>query len=81
MQNQVNMLKREFILNKKILNEEFMLPKNKEKRKWYFSTFFSKALKLYKQLYYSTLENLEQHIYFLISLKIIVRRKISKTPL
>ena len=44
--NQVNMLKREFILNKKFLNEEFMLLKNKEKRYLYFSNFSSKALEL-----------------------------------
>ena len=64
MKNQVNLLKRDFVLNKKFLNEEFMLPKNKQKREWYFSNFSLKALELFKQLYYITLENLEQHIYF-----------------
>ena len=66
MQNQVNMLKREFVLNKKFLNEEFMLPKNKEGREWYFSIFSSKSLELFKKLYYITLQNLDQHIYIYI---------------
>ena len=58
------MIKREFKLNKKILSEEFMLPKNKEKRQWYFSTFSSTIIEMYKILYYSTLKRLEKHIYF-----------------